>query len=140
MRLIERCRFKNIFVFKYSPRPGTVADRHSADDLSEDVKRRRNVELLTLQEKISEAANQKLVGSTVRVLVEGYSKAALKAQQAEQTRGEEIAWRSSNQLVGRTRQDQIVVFEGEKRHIGHFANVRIEATTALTLHGALLPD
>jgi tRNA-2-methylthio-N6-dimethylallyladenosine synthase len=137
MELIERCRFKNIFVFKYSPRPGTVADKRSADDIPEETKRRRNVELLRLQESISFAANQRLIGQSVEVLVEGYSKAALRAQETEQCRGEEVGWRQSDQLVGRTRGDQIVVFPGEREHIGGFATVHITAATALTLHGVV---
>jgi len=140
MRLIERCRFKNIFVFKYSPRPGTVADKRETDDVSEEIKRRRNVELLALQNDIATAANQRLIGSTVEVLVEGYSKAAIKAQEAEQTRGEEISWRRSDQMVGRTPQDQIVVFNGQPAHIGQFTHVRVTATTGLTLHGTMLQD
>jgi tRNA-2-methylthio-N6-dimethylallyladenosine synthase len=138
MQLIERCRFKNIFVFKYSARPGTVADRRMEDDVPDEVKRRRNIELLNLQERISAAANMKLIGSTVEVLVEGFSKTALKAQEAEQTRGEEIGWRMSDQLVARTPQDQIVVFSGTIAQIGQFASVRIVSATALTLHGELI--
>jgi tRNA-2-methylthio-N6-dimethylallyladenosine synthase len=140
IRLIERCRFKNIFVFKYSPRPGTVADKRGVDDIPESVKRRRNMELLDLQQRISVAANQVLVGSTVDVLVEGYSKAAQKAQDAEQTRGEEIGWGRSDQLVGRTRTDQIVVFPGVADHIGRFVSVRVTAATALTVHGTISGD
>ncbi len=138
LALIERCRFKNIFVFKYSPRPGTVADKRSVDDVPEEIKRRRNVELLALQERISSGANQGLIGSSVEVLVEGYSKAALKAQEAEQSRGEEVGWRRSDQLVGRTRSDRIVVFSGEPEDIGRFATVRITSVTALTLHGTII--
>ncbi|MCH7807709.1 MAG: tRNA (N6-isopentenyl adenosine(37)-C2)-methylthiotransferase MiaB [Planctomycetes bacterium] len=137
MGLIERCRFKNIFVFKYSQRPGTAADKREVDDVPDEVKKRRNVDLLDLQESISVAANRGLVGSTVEILAEGYSKAALKAQEAEQTRGEEVGWRRSDQLVGRTKQDRIVVFPGRPEHIGRLVDVRIEAVTALTLHGVL---
>jgi tRNA-2-methylthio-N6-dimethylallyladenosine synthase len=140
LRLIERCCFKNIFVFKYSPRPGTVADKRDADDVAEPVKRRRNAELLALQNELAAAANQRMIGRRVEVLIEGYSKAALKAQEAEQTRGEEVSWRRSDQLVGRTRQDQIVVFAGRPEHIGRLAQVRIVAATGLTLHGHLLED
>jgi len=138
MELIERCRFKNIFVFKYSPRPGTVAGKRGADDVPEGVKRRRNVELLALQARIALPANQAMVGTVVEVLVEGYSKTALKAQEAEQSRGDEVGWRRSDQLVGRTRADQIVVFPGAPAQIGAFASVRIVAATALTLHGVLV--
>ncbi len=140
MALVERCRFKNIFVFKYSPRPDTVADKRNQDDVPDDVKRRRNQDLLALQEKISTEHNQTLLGATMNVLVEGYSKAAIKAQEAEQSRGEEIDWRRSNQLVGRSSRDQIVVFPGKPEHIGRFADIRISAATALTLHGDLIED
>ena len=134
-RLIERCRFKNIFVFKYSARPGTVADKRMVDDVAESVKRRRNIELLALQERISFESNRRWIGRQVEVLVEGFSKAAAKAQQAEQSRGEEVDWRKSNQLVGRTRQDQIVVFEGSPDLIGELISVCVTGATALTLHG-----
>jgi len=140
LKLIERCRFKNIFVFKYSPRPGTVADKRIDDDVPEDVKRRRNNELLEFQERIASTHNRTLIGSTVNVLIEGYSKAALKAQEAEQTRGEEVSWRRSDQLVGRTSRDQIVVFPGKPEHIGRFADIRIDGATALTLHGTLVAE
>jgi tRNA-2-methylthio-N6-dimethylallyladenosine synthase len=135
--LVERIRYKNIFVFKYSPRPGTVADRRLADDVPDAIKRQRNIELLKVQERISIETNRSLVGQDVEVLVEGYSKAALRAQEAEQSRGQEIGWRRSDQLVGRTRGDQIVVFRGEEALIGQLVTVRIAAVTALTLHGTV---
>lgn len=136
--LIERSGFKNIFVFKYSPRPGTMAFKRREDDVPEEVKRRRNNELLKVQERVAAAANRRLIGRTVEVLVEGYSKVAVKAQEAEQTRGQEIGWRRSDQLVGRTRRDQVVVFSGTGEDIGKLARVVITAATALTLHGRLL--
>jgi len=136
--LIERCRYKNLFVFKYSTRPGTVADKRMADDVPESVKRMRNIELLALQERISAGVNRRMIGQEVELLVEGYSKAAVKAQEAEQTRGEEVGWRRGDQLVGRTRQDQIVVFHGGPEQIGRLAKVRVTAATALTLHGELV--
>jgi tRNA-2-methylthio-N6-dimethylallyladenosine synthase len=51
--LVERARFKNSFIFKYSPRRGTKADALYADDVPEEVKRRRNNELLAVQTAIS---------------------------------------------------------------------------------------
>ena len=76
--LVERTQYKNIFVFKYSPRPGTAAHRRQVDDVPDEVKRRRNVELLEVQERISRANNRQLIGRSVEILVEGYSKAARK--------------------------------------------------------------
>jgi len=138
VELVERVRYKNIFCFKYSPRPGTAADRNLPDDVPDEIKRRRNNELLAVQQRIALVDNQRLVGRTVEVLVEGYSKAAIRAQQAEQQRGQEVSWRKSNQLTGRTRQDQIVVFEGGPSLIGQIVQVRIQAATALTLHGTVV--
>ncbi|MHC4065287.1 MAG: tRNA (N6-isopentenyl adenosine(37)-C2)-methylthiotransferase MiaB [Planctomycetota bacterium] len=135
IELVEHCRFKNIFVFKYSQRPGTVAAKRVADDIPDQVKRCRNTELLAVQERVSLADNQALIGQPVEVLVEGYSKAALKAQEAEQSRGDEVGWRRSDQLVGRTRGDQIVVFIGGSELIARLVHVRITGATALTLFG-----
>ena len=135
--LVERIRYKNIFVFKYSARPGTAADRNLPDEVPDPVKRQRNVALLKLQESISLANNEHLIGKTLDVFVQGYSKAARKAQQAEQERGQEVGWRRSNQLTGRTRRDQIVVFEGDENLIGQTLSIQINAATALTLHGTV---
>ncbi len=137
--LIERIRFKNIFVFKYSQRPSTVATKR-ADDIPDPVKRRRNIQLLNLQERISMEENRRLIGRTVQVLVEGYSKRALKAQEAEQSRGQEVADEQSDQLVGRTRTDRIVVFPGDIGLAGRLINVRIKAATALTLPGETVTE
>lgn len=135
--LVRRCNFKNIFCFKYSERPGTVARKRMPDDVPDQVKRRRNNTLLRIQEEVSARNNQALIGRTVEVLVEGHSKAAMKARQAEQTRGSKVGWRRSDQLVGRTRGDQIVVFSGTPEDIGRLAQVRVTGVTALTLHGQL---
>jgi len=75
--LVRDCRFKNSFIFKYSVREGTKADQLFEDDVPDDVKRRRNNELLALQNQISEEDNQAFIGRSLDVLVEGLSKAAL---------------------------------------------------------------
>ena len=133
--LVRRTRYKNIFVFKYSPRPKTVADRNLPDDVPMDVKRRRNHELLALQAQIAAAHNQAMIGQRVEVLVEGYSKAAVKARQSGRPAPDRRDWRSEHQLVGRTRGDQIVVFDGEAGLIGRLVTVEIASATDLTLHG-----
>ena len=73
---MRECRFKNSFIFKYSERPGTKAPDLWADDVPEEVKRRRNNELLAVQNAISEEDNHQFLGRTVEVLVEGPSKHA----------------------------------------------------------------
>jgi len=133
--LIERIRYKNIFMFKYSTRPDTVADRRLPDDVPDETKRRRHAELMQLQQQISLRHHQAIVGRNVEVLVEGYSKAAIKAQEAEEGRGQEVSWRKSDQLTGRTRGDEIVVFTGPASLIGQTADIEVTSATALTLHG-----
>jgi tRNA-2-methylthio-N6-dimethylallyladenosine synthase len=123
--LVASAGFKNSFIFKYSPRPGTKGDELFADDVPEEVKKRRNNDLLAIQNKVSLADHLAQVGETVEILVEGPSKAALKHESAA----------GPIQLTGRTRTDHIVVFEGNERLIGQFVQVDIEEATAFTLFG-----
>ena len=126
--LVRAACYKNIFVFKYSPRPGTRAEQKLADSVPLEVKQRRNQELLALQDEIAAEANRRFAGRVVEVLVEGPSKKAHvnKADEA-----------GHPQLVGRTATDYIVVFNGPESLTGQFAQVRIEQTSALTLFGKL---
>ena len=78
MDLIRECRFKNSFIFKYSKREGTRAFDLFEDDIPDQVKRRRNNEMLDLQNAISEEDNAEFIGRRVSVLVEGPSKSAAK--------------------------------------------------------------
>jgi len=73
---VREFRFKNSFIFKYSPRPGTKAYDLYPDDVPEEVKKRRNNELLRVQNEISEEDNAGFIGRRVQVLVEGPSKRA----------------------------------------------------------------
>ena len=123
--LVRQGRFKNSFIFKYSPRPGTRSAELYADDVPDEVKRRRNNELLAIQNAISQEENRPLLGRTVEILVEGPSKTSRK--QAEE--GPVV------QLTGRTVCDRIVVFEGHRRLIGRLVPVEISQTSAFTLFG-----
>ena len=71
--LAAQARYKNAYIFKYSPRPGTVAIRRHEDDVPESVKRSRHQDLLLLQNDICEQLNRELINSTVDVLCEGPS-------------------------------------------------------------------
>jgi tRNA-2-methylthio-N6-dimethylallyladenosine synthase len=73
-KLLERARYKNCFIFKYSPRPGTVAYDKLPDDVPEAVKRRRNNELLALQTRISTEVGAEYVGMELDVFIEGLSR------------------------------------------------------------------
>ncbi len=77
--MVERARYKNCFIFKYSPRPGTSAYDRIPDDVPEMVKRRRNNALLAVQATISDAISREQVGRTFEVYIEGLSKRTLKA-------------------------------------------------------------
>jgi tRNA-2-methylthio-N6-dimethylallyladenosine synthase len=76
--LLIKARYKNAFIFKYSPRPGTIAFDKLQDDVSDEVKRRRNNELLALQNTISDEISREQIGRTFDVMVEGFSRRTLK--------------------------------------------------------------
>jgi tRNA-2-methylthio-N6-dimethylallyladenosine synthase len=133
MDLVRESRFKNSFIFKYSERPGTKGADLYADDVPDEVKRRRNNELLALQNEVSESDNQAFLGQEVTVLVEGPSKASEK--QAAGTNGDHG---EQLQLTGRTQCDRIVVFTGNRRQIGHFLPIVIYDANAHTLFGEVV--
>jgi tRNA-2-methylthio-N6-dimethylallyladenosine synthase len=116
--LLERVRFQNSFVFKYSPRPGTDA-ASLADDVPEEEKKRRNQVLLDLQERISLDLNRRRVGQQLEILVEGPSK------------------RDPRRQTGRTDTNQIVNFEAGRNLAGQFATVEIRGVSATALSGTL---
>jgi tRNA-2-methylthio-N6-dimethylallyladenosine synthase len=124
VELTKKARYKNCFVFKYSPRPGTAGEKKLKDDVPAEVKGERNIELLAVQEKISDELSKEFLGKEVRVLVEGASKKSHRD-------GQKL------QLVSRTDTDWIVVFEGDKNLAGKFAKVKITKVSPLTLFGEI---
>ncbi len=118
-RLLERIRFQNSFVFKYSSRPGTDAAA-MGDDVPESEKARRNQILLDLQGKISREKNRGRIGQKLEIHVEGPSKTNPRRQ------------------TGRTDTNQIVNFEAERDLRGRFVTVEIASVTALSLTGRLV--
>jgi tRNA-2-methylthio-N6-dimethylallyladenosine synthase len=150
VEMVRRCRFKSSFIFKYNPRPGTVAINRFDDDVPEEVKRRRNNELLAVQQEVTKEHNRAMVGREVEVIVEGESKlVSRRAHAASSAGGVELGWERRNsggvamaektevktQLVGRTRGDEIVCFEGEGTLKGKILNVRIGDARGMTLFG-----
>jgi tRNA-2-methylthio-N6-dimethylallyladenosine synthase len=128
VELLKNARYKNAFIFKYSPRPGTKADKKLADSVPQEIKSKRNTELLAFQEKLSAALARTFLGQTVKVLVEGLSK---------KPHLDAAADGNNPQLVGRTATDWIVVFNGPPSLAGRFANVKISKTAPLTLFARL---
>jgi tRNA-2-methylthio-N6-dimethylallyladenosine synthase len=153
--LVKKARYKNCFIFKYSPRPDTTADKKLQDNVPVEIKKRRNIELLAVQEKISDELSRDFLGRQVEVLVEGLSK---KPQTYHGHPGRGITGCSSTplgavslsnrkpvirfvgnpQLVGRTATDYIVVFNGPESLAGRFTKVKITKTSPLTLFGELV--
>jgi tRNA-2-methylthio-N6-dimethylallyladenosine synthase len=126
--LVKKARYKNCFIFKYSPRPDTTADKRLDDDIPLEVKKNRNIKLLAVQEKISEELSAEYLYKEVKVLVEGLSKKShLNSAQID----------GNPQLIGRTATDYIVVFNGPESLAGQFAKVKITKTSPLTLFGRL---
>jgi tRNA-2-methylthio-N6-dimethylallyladenosine synthase len=122
--LLRKARYKNSFIFKYSPRPGTVADKRLEDNIPLEIKTRRNGELLKIQEQISAELASRFNSQIVKVLVEGPSKKSHRNQDS-----------TLPQLISRTATDWIVVFNGLESLAGQFANIKITRTTPLTLFG-----
>ncbi len=119
LALLQRVDYAQSYVFKYSPRPGTVA-AELADDVPEAEKEHRNQVLLAAQEAICVRRNRALVGQTVEVLVEGESKVA-------------------GRLSGRTAHHRLVHFASEDLGlVGEYVPVRVEQALAHSVVGELL--
>jgi tRNA-2-methylthio-N6-dimethylallyladenosine synthase len=125
--LVREAGFKNSFIFKYSPRPGTRGHELYTDDVPADVKKRRNNDLLALQTHVSLTDHRRRVGERVEVLVEGPSKNALKHKVAGPV-----------QMTGRTRTDHIVVFDGNERLAGQTVMVDVQEASPFTLYGEVV--
>jgi len=156
--LLERVRYKNCFIFRYSPRPGTTAYDRLADDVSEADKRRRVNELMAVQQRISDEISREQIGLEHEVFVQGVSVHEAKRARSEQRPGAvslTVAGRPTPgaavaeiegptmQLSGRTEGDLIVVFDcppgrSAASFVGSIVRVRVEGARGLTLFGSLL--
>ena len=117
LSLMREVGYDFAYMFKYSERPGTYAQRHLPDDVPEEVKSRRLQEIIALQNELGLASYRRDVGREFEVLVEGESK------------------RDARQLSGRTSQNKVVVFDRGSHRIGEYVRVRITGCTAATLFG-----
>ena len=131
--MVQRCRFKNSFIFQYSVRPGTKAAERLVDDVPREVKISRNNELLAVQNAVAEQGNAAFVGRQVEVLVEGPSKRS--QNDASHHGGDQNDDSSLTQMTGRTHCDRIVVFDGNVRQTGQMLTVGIDQSTPFTLIG-----
>ena len=135
MELVRESRFKNSFIFKYSPRPANQRRRA--------ICRRRagrceaaaeTNDLLAVQNQICEEDNLPLIGQTVEVLVEGPSKKQVRNSPVETDAPHDHS-HGPLQLTGRTHCDRIVVFDGNPRQVGQLLPITIYDATPFTLFG-----
>lgn len=120
LSLMREVAFDMSYMFKYSERPGTLAAKRLPDNVPEEEKLRRLAEIIDLQNILSKESNQKDIGKTFEVLVEGFSK------------------RSKEQLFGRTSQNKVVIFPRIGRHIGETIQVKVISVSSATLIGEVL--
>jgi tRNA-2-methylthio-N6-dimethylallyladenosine synthase len=121
LSMMDHVKFYFAYMFMYSERPGTLAAKRYADDIPEAVKKRRLQEVVAKQQEHSHERLKKLVGTTQKVLIEGFSK------------------KSNNDYSGRSDQNTVVVFPvGENYKPGEYVNVLVEKCTTATLIGKVV--
>lgn len=120
LSLMRQCKFDFAYMFFYSERPKTLAERNYPDDIPEEVKMRRLNEVQSLQQELSYQSNAQTVGNEYEVLVEGISK------------------RSDQELYGRNSQNLTVVFPRENFKAGDYVTVKITEFTSATARGTVV--
>ena len=115
--LMSYVRYDYGFMFYYSERPGTMAERKMEDDIPLEIKKRRLQEVIDLQRDMSRDNLKKYLGKTVEVLIEKPSK------------------KNENEWSGRNDQNIVTIFPKENFKIGDFVNVIVEECTTGTLIG-----
>ena len=118
---MEYSQYDYGYMFFYSERPGTLAARRYQDDVPLDVKKRRLQEIVDLQTRLSLESNQRDLGKTVEVLIEGDSR------------------KSDTDWMGRTSENKVVVFskQGHQLKKGDYATLVITGCTKATLMGTI---
>jgi tRNA-2-methylthio-N6-dimethylallyladenosine synthase len=120
--IMKYSKYDMSYMFIYSERPGTLAARRYKDDITEEVKKRRLQEIVELQGRLSRESNQRDVGKTFKVLIEGDSK------------------RSADDWMGRNTQNKVIVFP--KRNYdckkGNYVWVKVNDCTQATLLGEII--
>ncbi|MDD4544952.1 MAG: tRNA (N6-isopentenyl adenosine(37)-C2)-methylthiotransferase MiaB [Bacteroidales bacterium] len=119
LSIMEYANYDYAFMFNYSQRPNTLAEKKYEDDVPSEEKTKRLNEIIDLQRKLSLASNKRDIGKEFEILVEGVSK------------------RSKEKLFGRTSQNKVVIFDNKVVSIGNYVNVKIVDCTSATLIGQL---
>jgi len=119
LEILEKMEYDEIFAFKYSPRPQTVAVKIHSDDVPEETKKSRLQTVQVLQKEISLRKNRQLIGRVEEILFEGESKL------------------NTDQMMGRTRTNKVVNVEAPRGLVGKTLEVRITGASANSLIGEL---
>lgn len=117
--LMKKADFYYAYMFKYSRRDGTAAAKMQ-DDVPEEIKSQRLTEIIKVQQELSLQNNKRDIGKTFEVLVEGCSK------------------RSKKQMIGRTSQNKVVVFDAENILPGTLMKTVITDCSTATLKGKII--
>ena len=122
LSIMEYCKYDMSYMFFYSERPGTLAERRYKDDVPEEVKKKRLQEIVEMQNKLSLESYKKDIGKEFEVLIEGDSK------------------RSDKDWMGRNTQNKVVVFPKEnfKLKKSDYVNVKVNDCTQATLLGKIV--
>jgi tRNA-2-methylthio-N6-dimethylallyladenosine synthase len=120
LTLMDIVQYDFAYMFYYSERPGTLAAKKYADDISLEIKRRRLDEVIAKQREHSHVSNKQDVGKILKVLIEGSSK------------------KSDDELQGRTSSNKVVIFPKQNKKKGEYVSVHIEACTSGTLLGKIV--
>ncbi|MGE5521082.1 MAG: radical SAM protein, partial [Candidatus Dadabacteria bacterium] len=120
--VMEYARYDMSYMFFYSERPGTLAEKRYEDDVPADIKKRRLREIVDLQNKLSQESNRKDLYKTFKVLIEGDSK------------------KSERDWMGRNSQNKVIVFPKKDLNLeaGDYVNVRVNDCTQATLLGEIV--
>jgi tRNA-2-methylthio-N6-dimethylallyladenosine synthase len=119
MRLVERCQYDSLYIFKYSERRGTPA-ANLPDNVSAEEKKARFLALERLQRGIQERIYRDYVGRVVSVLVEGESA------------------KSSLDMTGHSTCHKVVNFKGAKGLAGQIVRVRVREAKTNSLYGEMV--
>ena len=123
LSMIEFAGYSMSYMFFYSERPGTMAARKYEDDIPLETKKRRLQEIIQLQTKVSQAHNQRDIGKTFKVLIEGTSK------------------KSDQDFKGRNSQNKTIVFPKVSGYqAGDYVQVTVNKATSATLIGEMVTE
>ena len=120
LSIMQEVKYNLAYMFSYSERPGTPAEKKFDDDVPAEIKSSRLAEIVDLQHKQQHLLHRQDVGLVYEVLAEGVSK------------------RSEDHLFGRTTQNKVIIFPKDKVEVGDYVNVKVKTFTSATLLGEVI--